>query len=67
MDFSDSHAGINFLVGDTHPDKTIMLMSFSLYFFPDFKVVDVFLFVGEANYECRGHAYNYTHTHSNLL
>lgn len=33
MDFSDSHAGINFLVGDTHPDKTIMLMSFSFFFF----------------------------------
>lgn len=41
MDFSDSHAGINFLVGDTHPDKTIMLMSFS--FFPDFKVFCFFL------------------------
>jgi len=57
MDFSDSHAGINFLVRDRHPDKTIMLlMGFS--FFSDFKFL---LFFKKQNMNAEG-MHKLTHT-----
>lgn len=66
MDFSDSHAGINFLVRDTHPDKTIMLMSFS--FFSDFKVLLLLLFFEKQNMNAEGmHTLKYVHTHTHTL
>ncbi len=59
MDFSDSHAGINLLVGDIHPDKTIMLMSFSFFFL----TLKLLFFLGRSKIWMQ-RACTQVHTHS---